>query len=99
MCWTLQELRGAGLISLKGSTLKVLDWDGLKKAGDFDEHQGLTCPPLDVVQANPVHVQKAANRRMLALGVSRRLGRIGGGRAQGCGRANQRRSEPAMMTL
>jgi hypothetical protein len=36
MCWTLQELRGAGLISLKGSTLKVLDWDGLKKAGDFD---------------------------------------------------------------
>ena len=33
---TLQELRGAGLISLKGSTLKVLDWDGLKKAGDFD---------------------------------------------------------------
>ena len=32
----LHGFRGAGLISLKGSTLKVLDWDGLKKAGDFD---------------------------------------------------------------
>ena len=32
----LQELRGAGLITLKGSVLSVLDWDELKKAGDFD---------------------------------------------------------------
>src|SRR5688572_5090115 len=32
----LQELRGAGLITLKGGVLSVLDWDGLKKAGDFD---------------------------------------------------------------
>jgi len=32
----LQELRGAGLIVLKGSILSVLDWDGLKAAGDFD---------------------------------------------------------------
>jgi CRP-like cAMP-binding protein len=33
---TLQELRGSGLISLKGSFLQVMDWDGLKEAGDFD---------------------------------------------------------------
>ncbi len=33
---TLQELRGAGLISLKGGTLSVLDWEGLKHAGEFD---------------------------------------------------------------
>src|SRR5215212_8186417 len=32
----LQELRGAGLIVLKGSILSVLDWDGLRAAGDFD---------------------------------------------------------------
>ena len=33
---TLQDLRAAGLISLKGGTLSVLDWDGLKHAGEFD---------------------------------------------------------------
>jgi CRP-like cAMP-binding protein len=33
---TLQDLRKAGLISLKGGTLSVLDWDGLKHAGEFD---------------------------------------------------------------
>ena len=33
---TLQELRGAGLIRLTGSVLHVLDWKGLKEAGDFD---------------------------------------------------------------
>ncbi len=33
---TIQELRAAGLISLKGKTLTVLDWDGLKRAGDFN---------------------------------------------------------------
>jgi len=32
----LQELRGAGLITLKEGTLTVLDWDGLKGAGDFE---------------------------------------------------------------
>jgi CRP-like cAMP-binding protein len=32
----LQELRGAGLISLQGKTLKVLDWEGLKTVGEFD---------------------------------------------------------------
>jgi CRP-like cAMP-binding protein len=32
----LQDLRGAGLISLHGKTLKVLDWEGLKTMGDFD---------------------------------------------------------------
>ena len=32
----LQELRGDGLISLKGSTLQVLDWEELKQVGDFD---------------------------------------------------------------
>ncbi len=33
---TIQELRAAGLISLKGKTLTVLDWEGLKRAGDFN---------------------------------------------------------------
>ncbi len=33
---TLQELRKAGLISLKGYTFKALDWKGLQKAGEFD---------------------------------------------------------------
>ena len=33
---TLQEIRAAKLISLKGDTLKVLDWEGLKQAGEFD---------------------------------------------------------------
>ena len=32
----LQELRGNRLISLKGSTLQVLDWEELKQVGDFD---------------------------------------------------------------
>jgi CRP-like cAMP-binding protein len=32
----LQELRGAGLFTFTGSKLTVLDWDGLKQAGDFD---------------------------------------------------------------
>ena len=33
---TLQELRSEGLITLKDATLVVLDWDGLKSAGQFD---------------------------------------------------------------
>ena len=33
---TIQELRAAGLISLKGKTLTVLDWEGLKRAGEFN---------------------------------------------------------------
>ena len=33
---TLQELRGEELIILKGTTLQVLDWNGLTRAGDFD---------------------------------------------------------------
>ena len=32
----LQELRAKGLIALHGKTLKVLDWEGLKTAGEFD---------------------------------------------------------------
>jgi CRP-like cAMP-binding protein len=32
----LQDLRGDGLISLHGRTLKVLNWEGLQKAGEFD---------------------------------------------------------------
>ena len=32
----LQELRADELITLKGNTLKVLDWDQLRHAGDFD---------------------------------------------------------------
>jgi CRP-like cAMP-binding protein len=33
---TLQELRAEGLIVLEGGTLTILDWDGLKEAGEFD---------------------------------------------------------------
>jgi CRP-like cAMP-binding protein len=33
---SLQELRGKGLITLRGSILTVEDWQGLKKAGEFD---------------------------------------------------------------
>ncbi len=33
---TLQTLRGEGLIALKGTTLRVLDWEGLQRVGDFD---------------------------------------------------------------
>lgn len=33
---TLQELRGSGLISWKGKNLCILDWEGLKKVGEFD---------------------------------------------------------------
>ncbi len=33
---TLQELRGAGLITLQGGKLRVNDWEGLKEAAGFD---------------------------------------------------------------
>jgi CRP-like cAMP-binding protein len=32
----LQDLRGGNLISWRGETLRVLDWEGLKQAGEFD---------------------------------------------------------------
>ena len=32
----LQELRGNGLITLRGGAVHVLDWDGLQQAGEFD---------------------------------------------------------------
>jgi CRP-like cAMP-binding protein len=41
---TLQALRKDGLIELNGRSLKVLDWNGLREIGDFDElylHQQL----------------------------------------------------------
>jgi hypothetical protein len=33
---TLQELRAEQLIRLEGGTLTILDWKGLKDAGEFD---------------------------------------------------------------
>ena len=33
---SVQELRGDGLIELRRGFLTVLNWDGLKKAGEFD---------------------------------------------------------------
>jgi len=33
---TIQELRSAGLITLRDQRLTILDWEGLKAAGDFD---------------------------------------------------------------
>src|SRR3954464_2502423 len=33
---TLQDLRGEGLITLRGGLVTVLDWERLKKAGEFD---------------------------------------------------------------
>jgi CRP-like cAMP-binding protein len=32
----LQDLRGNGLITLQGGSLKVLDWERLQRAGEFD---------------------------------------------------------------
>jgi len=32
----LQDLRGGGLITLKEGRLSVVDWEGLKRVGDFD---------------------------------------------------------------
>jgi CRP-like cAMP-binding protein len=32
----LQDLRGNNLITWRGDTLKVLDWEGLQRAGEFD---------------------------------------------------------------
>jgi CRP-like cAMP-binding protein len=45
---TLQALRRNGLIQLTAKSLKVLDWDGLREAGDFDElylHQSVATGP------------------------------------------------------
>jgi CRP-like cAMP-binding protein len=33
---TLMELRAAGLITLTGARLTVLDWDRLREVGEFD---------------------------------------------------------------
>lgn len=33
---TLQQLRRAGLIAIRGGTMRILDWDGLVEAGEFD---------------------------------------------------------------
>ncbi len=33
---SLQELRGDGLIQLRGRSLAILNWDGLTRAGEFD---------------------------------------------------------------
>jgi Crp-like helix-turn-helix domain len=33
---SLQELRGDGLIELGGGSLRILDWDRLQHAGEFD---------------------------------------------------------------
>ena len=33
---TLKDIREAGLIVLRSGKLQVLDWQGLKAAGDFD---------------------------------------------------------------
>jgi predicted transcriptional regulator len=33
---SLQELRAKGLIELRGGSLTVLDWEGLKENGEFD---------------------------------------------------------------
>ena len=33
---TLQELRGNGLITMKGGRVVIEDWSGLQTAGEFD---------------------------------------------------------------
>jgi CRP-like cAMP-binding protein len=33
---TMRALREAGLVAIKGRRLQVLDWEGLKRAGEFD---------------------------------------------------------------
>jgi CRP-like cAMP-binding protein len=44
---TLKELREAGLATLNGGVLNILNWEGLKEAGEFD----LTYLHLDKDQA------------------------------------------------
>ena len=47
---TLQNLRKDGLIQLTAKSLKVLDWDRLRDAGDFDElylHQSVATGPVN----------------------------------------------------
>ena len=41
----LQELRAEGLISLKSKTLHILDFEGLKRAGEFDPEYLHLSPP------------------------------------------------------
>jgi transcription initiation factor IIE alpha subunit len=33
---TMRALREAGIVAIKGRRLTVLDWEGLKRAGEFD---------------------------------------------------------------
>lgn len=33
---TLQRLRGEGLVSMQGGEVRIIDWDGLVRAGSFD---------------------------------------------------------------
>ncbi len=47
----LQELRGNGLITLRGGFLTVLDWDGLREAGEFDPAY---------LHLDPKHLDRAA---------------------------------------
>ena len=47
----LQELRGDGLITLRSGTLTVLDWDGLRQAGEFDPAY---------LHLDPKHLDRAA---------------------------------------
>jgi CRP-like cAMP-binding protein len=47
----LQELRGNDLITLRGGTLTVLDWTGLRQAGEFDPAY---------LHLDPKHLDRAA---------------------------------------
>ena len=47
----LQELRGDGLITLRSGSLTVLDWDGLRQAGEFDPAY---------LHLDPKHLDRAA---------------------------------------
>src|SRR4051795_8497400 len=46
---------------------KILD----QGAVTVDEHKRLAVPALDIVQAHPIHVEEAADRRVLTLSLPR----------------------------
>jgi CRP-like cAMP-binding protein len=56
---TLQELRAEGLITLKNGRLDILNWDGLKTAGEFDAGY-LHLKPQDPARAGNGYPERPA---------------------------------------
>ena len=57
---TLKKLRGEGLIKLNKTQLDILNWEGLKEAGDFDAGY-LHLKPQDTAHAGNGQSAQASN--------------------------------------